>query len=165
MPALLPLLSYFIHGCSLPYVIHHFVFDQYVILLTNLLLYHMFIAPKYQIRQMSKCFDQRTTFLDTHSHFRRAIEISRICPIVCGGLELKKRNLKNKNMLGFTAYVSEIPDFQSNMFWTPCVQKQGLSNAQFKNYTASELWSQSPLNLYTLGAKYIPNEKTKRRKY
>ena len=45
---------------------------------------------------MSKCFGHKTVFLDTHRHFRPAIEISRIGPIFCGGLELKKSNLKNK---------------------------------------------------------------------
>ena len=43
---------------------------------------------------MSKCFDHKTTFPDTHRHFRPAIEISRICPIVCRSLELKKSNYK-----------------------------------------------------------------------
>ena len=38
---------------------------------------------------MSKCFDHRTTFPDTHRHFRPATEISRMFPIVCRGLELK----------------------------------------------------------------------------
>ena len=41
---------------------------------------------------MSKCFDHKTMFSDTHRHFRPAIEISRKRPIVCGGLELKKSN-------------------------------------------------------------------------
>ena len=42
---------------------------------------------------MSKCVDHKTTFLDTHRHFRPATEISKKLPIVCGGLELKKSNV------------------------------------------------------------------------
>ena len=41
---------------------------------------------------MLKCFDHKTSFSDTNSHVRPAIEISKICCIACGGLELKKSN-------------------------------------------------------------------------
>ena len=48
---------------------------------------------------MLKCFDHNATFLDTHRHSRPAIEFSRICLIVCGGLELKdkKQQQQHKN--------------------------------------------------------------------
>ena len=46
---------------------------------------------------MSKCFDHKTTFPDTHRHFCLAIEISRKFPIVCEGLELKQSSLKTKH--------------------------------------------------------------------
>ena len=39
----------------------------------------------------------KSPYLDTHRHFRPAIEISRIFPIACGGLELKMSNLKNEH--------------------------------------------------------------------
>ena len=47
------------------------------------------MITKFQIEHwdqiiMSKCFDHKTTFPDTHRHFRPAIEISRKFPIVCG---------------------------------------------------------------------------------
>ena len=48
---------------------------------------------------MSKCFDHEATFLDTHRHFRLAIKISRICSIICGGLELKKEQLGKQTCL------------------------------------------------------------------
>ena len=47
---------------------------------------------------MSKCFDHKTTFADTHKHLGPAIEISRKIPIVCGGLELKKINVKTRSL-------------------------------------------------------------------
>ena len=48
---------------------------------------------------MSRCFDHKTTFPDTHRHFRLAIEISRELPIVCRGQKLKKSNLENEKCL------------------------------------------------------------------
>ena len=39
---------------------------------------------------MSKRVDPKTTFPNTHRKFRPATEISRKCPIVCGGLELNE---------------------------------------------------------------------------
>ena len=45
---------------------------------------------------MIKLFNHKTTFLDTHKHFRLAIEVSKIFPIVCGALELEKSNLANE---------------------------------------------------------------------
>ena len=43
---------------------------------------------------MIKSFDHKTTFPDTHRHFRLAIEISQKCPIACRGLELKRATQK-----------------------------------------------------------------------
>ena len=43
---------------------------------------------------MSKCFEHKTTFPETHRHIRPAIEIFRNVLIVCKGLELKNSNLK-----------------------------------------------------------------------
>ena len=34
--------------------------------------------------RMVKCFEHKTTFLDTHRHFRLATDYSRFVPIVCG---------------------------------------------------------------------------------
>ena len=50
---------------------------------------------------MSQCIDHKTTFLDTHRHFRLAIEVSNRITIVCGGLEL---------MFAFAAHVFEMFD-------------------------------------------------------
>ena len=57
----------------------------------TVLLFYCFIGTKILI---SRCVDHKSTFPDTHRHFRLATEISRKLPIVCGalgGLELKKR--------------------------------------------------------------------------
>ena len=45
---------------------------------------------------MSKCLDHKTKRPDTHRHFRLATGISRKCPIVCRGLELKKSNVQKQ---------------------------------------------------------------------
>ena len=52
---------------------------------------------------MSQCVDHKITFPETHHHFRLAIEISRKCPIVYGGLELKK-SIVQKQILGVADY-------------------------------------------------------------
>ena len=54
---------------------------------------------------MSGCIDHRNTFLDMHGHIRLAIEIPRKCPLVCGGLQLKKSYFR-KQKFGFTAYAT-----------------------------------------------------------
>ena len=80
----------------------------------------------------------------TRRHFRPASKISRIFPIVCGGAELKNSNYKKKTcfeLLNFSI-------LESN-FQTPCVKKQGLSNAQFRTEIASELCVRLPLFFYT----------------
>ena len=49
---------------------------------------------------MCLCVDYKTTFPDTHRHFRPAVEIARTVPVFCGGLELKKSNFQKVKMLG-----------------------------------------------------------------
>ena len=71
---------------------------------------------------MSKCFDHKTTFPDTHRHFHLATEISRNCSIVCKGAELKNSN-KRKTCLD----TQPMNDFFFE-FWrkkTPCVKNGG----------------------------------------
>ena len=64
---------------------------------------------------MTKCFDHKTNFLDTHRYFRPAIETYTDSPIISRGPELKKSNLKT-NMLGFAAYVFEQIDFRKVLY-------------------------------------------------
>ena len=89
---------------------------------------------------MSKCFDLRTTFPDTYRHFRPAIDISRIFPIVCGAL----RATTNKHAR-IRSPCFDMSDFQRISFWTPYVRNQGLSKAQFRIEIVSELCIRSPL--------------------
>ena len=52
--------------------------------------YILFQSFRYDIGTnilMSKCYEHKTTVPDTRRHFRLAIEISRIFPIVCGCLQ------------------------------------------------------------------------------
>ena len=53
---------------------------------------------------MSLYIDYKTAFLDTYRHFHPVVDIPKKNPIVCGGLDLKKSNLKNVKTLGFAAY-------------------------------------------------------------
>ena len=46
---------------------------------------------------MSRYFEHKTTFPNTHRRFRPAIRISRKFTILCGDLELKKNNLEMKH--------------------------------------------------------------------
>ena len=57
---------------------------------------------------MSKCFDHISTFLDTHKHFRPAIEISRTCPSFAGVQSSKRTTTKitKTTMVGFAAYAT-----------------------------------------------------------
>ena len=90
---------------------------------------------------MSKSFDHKTTFPDTHRRFRPAIEISMSIPIVCVDLELIKSNLKNKTCLD-TQPINEhfeTVDFSKKQLSGPYVKKEGLSDAQFRIEIASEL--------------------------
>ena len=101
---------YLIHSCSLPHDIYYFIFDLIRLLINHFpfiwYLYKrsLFQTFKYNIGTkplMPKCFYHKTTFLDTHRHFRQAIEFSSKSPIVCGGLELtkiQKEQLKNKHV-------------------------------------------------------------------
>ena len=57
--------------------------------------------------------------------------------IVREGLELKNSNLKT-NMLGFAAHALKQIDVRKII--VPYVKKQGLTNTQFGNEIASELW-------------------------
>ena len=55
---------------------------------------YIYIVPslKYDIGTkilMLKCFDHKTTFPDTHRHFRQTIQISRTVPIVLRGSRTK----------------------------------------------------------------------------
>ena len=92
----------------------------------------IYITTKFQIKPgtkslMSKCVDHKTTFLDKHRHFRPATEISRSCSIVCGGLELKKSNLRNKTCLDaqHTNDTFELFETITNIFQNLCVNIQG----------------------------------------
>ena len=53
--------------------------------------------------QMSKCFDHKITFPDTHRHFCPAIEFSKMFPIVGRGSRSPKEQLKKQSMLGYAA--------------------------------------------------------------
>ena len=61
------------------------------------------MSTKFHIKHwaiiVSKCFDQKTTFPDTHRHSRPLIEISGKCPFFCGGLELNKKKLRKQTCL------------------------------------------------------------------
>ena len=59
---------------------------------------------------MSKCFDHKTTLLDTHRDFRPAIEFSRNAPIVCEGRELKNNATWKDIMLAFETHGFRIND-------------------------------------------------------
>ena len=75
---------------------------------------------------MSKCVDYKTTFPDTHRHFRPATEISSEFPIVCGGLELKKNNFKNKTCLDAQPMndVFEFSNVENNHIYGPMCKKR-----------------------------------------
>ena len=73
---------------------------------------------------MLKCFEHKTTFPDTHRHFRLANEISRNCPTVCGYLELTKRNFKSKTCLN-TQPVNDAFKFIKNKCRTPIQKSKG----------------------------------------
>ena len=97
-------------------------------------IYIYFQSFKYDIGTkiiMSTCLDHTTTFPNTRRHFRLAIEIPRNVPILCGGLELKKEQLKKQTCLDSKPIFLEKIQGRNN-FQTPYVQKKGLSNAQFK---------------------------------
>ena len=78
---------------------------------------------------MLRCFDHTTTFPDTHGHFCPAIEIPRKFPIVCGGLELNKINLKNKPDWIRSLFFPKQTLFLGKQFLCPYVKTQGLSHA------------------------------------
>ena len=99
----IPLLWYLLHSCSLPYAIYLSIVDVICYCINHsifILYFHRYLyfqSFKYDIGTtilMSKCFYRKTTFPDTHRHFRLAIEISKTFPIVCGGLEVKKSKKK-----------------------------------------------------------------------
>ena len=46
---------------------------------------------------MSGCFDHKTTFPDTHRHFRPAIDISMKFPIACGGQSSNNATFKQND--------------------------------------------------------------------
>ena len=99
-----------------PYVIYLFIFDLFCSCISHSIIMFEYLQVKsfkYGIGTtvlMSKCFGHKASFADTHRHFRPAIKISRICP--CGGLELKKSNLKNKCL--YSQYL--FCYFQQNMY-------------------------------------------------
>ena len=75
---------------------------------------------------MSKCFYHKRTFLNTHRRFRPAIEISRIFPIVCGGLELKQSNLKKQTCWDSRPMFLIFSISEKSNSWTLGMKKQGL---------------------------------------
>ena len=89
---------------------YFFIFTYIYIYLCIVYMYIIYMDNSFQIEHWDQnsnveVFDHKTTFPDTHRHFRPRIEISRNFPIVCGGLELKKNNLKSKSCLDMQASV------------------------------------------------------------
>ena len=90
--------------CHMPYAQYAHI---HIYMLTGITiidyLYLMYKICRYDYKVSKKknifFFDHKNTFLDTHKHFRPAIEISRRFPIVCKGLELKNNNFKKDKWL------------------------------------------------------------------
>ena len=85
------------------------------------------------------------THLSRHAHtFPRGYRTLQDFYIVCGGLELKKSNLKNEHA-PIRNFFFRFPEIY---FQSPYVNKQGLSNARFRIEIASESCIRQPFVFY-----------------
>ena len=80
---------------------------------------------------MSKCFDHKTTFLDTHRDFRLAIDISIKCSHRFRGVRSSKNQRKNKLDWIFRLYF-ELVDFLR--LWNPYVKKARVVQCTTQNW-------------------------------
>ena len=75
---------------------------------------------------MPKCVDHKTTFPDTHRHFRSATEISRKLSHRLRGCRAQKQQLWTQHMLGYAGYeLFGLFYFLTNNFWAQSVNSKG----------------------------------------